>query len=247
MRKRSRNRRGVHCSSSRSRCSRLRPSRRLPPRKPAARPRTPMWKRPSRSRRVLPHLQRQGSDRMAHQPNQPSRNHTRFPCGRWHPHGASEPHGKGDIVVSDKKYKNVEVYMEVKPDWGCDGGLFLRSTEAGEAYQVTLDYLPRRPSGHHRQHGRRLWRGAARASTPRSRRGTVDEGLEARRMEPRTRAHRRRHPAHYQRGSTTSRSMISPIPPTAPSAARRTAFWRLRCTAASAGDRRLIGDGVPSR
>ena len=32
--------------------------------------------------------------------------------------------------------------MEVKPDWGCDGGLFLRSSEAGEAYQVTLDYLP---------------------------------------------------------------------------------------------------------
>jgi hypothetical protein len=32
--------------------------------------------------------------------------------------------------------------MEVKPDWGCDGGLFLRSTEKGEAYQVMLDYLP---------------------------------------------------------------------------------------------------------
>jgi hypothetical protein len=32
--------------------------------------------------------------------------------------------------------------MEIKPDWGCDSGLFLRSSEAGEAYQVTLDYLP---------------------------------------------------------------------------------------------------------
>jgi hypothetical protein len=32
--------------------------------------------------------------------------------------------------------------MEVKPDWGCDSGLFLRSSEAGDAYQVTLDYLP---------------------------------------------------------------------------------------------------------
>ena len=29
------------------------------------------------------------------------------------------------------------------PDWGCDGGLFLRSTEAGEAYQVMIDYLPK--------------------------------------------------------------------------------------------------------
>jgi hypothetical protein len=37
--------------------------------------------------------------------------------------------------------------LEVKPDWGCDSGLFLRSTEAGEAYQVTLDYLPGGPPG----------------------------------------------------------------------------------------------------
>ena len=49
--------------------------------------------------------------------------------------------GKGGILLTDKKYRNVEVYMEVWPDWGCDSGLFLRSTEKGEAYQVTLDYL----------------------------------------------------------------------------------------------------------
>jgi hypothetical protein len=52
------------------------------------------------------------------------------------------PLGQGGILLTDKKYKNVEVYMEVKPDYGCDSGLFLRSSEAGEAYQVTLDYLP---------------------------------------------------------------------------------------------------------
>jgi hypothetical protein len=52
------------------------------------------------------------------------------------------PFGKGGILLTDKRYKNVEVYMEIKPDWGCDGGLFLRSNEAGDAYQVTLDYLP---------------------------------------------------------------------------------------------------------
>jgi len=56
--------------------------------------------------------------------------------------GTQNPRGKGGILLTDKKYKNVEVYMEVKPDWGCDSGLFLRSSEAGEAYQVTLDYLP---------------------------------------------------------------------------------------------------------
>jgi hypothetical protein len=56
--------------------------------------------------------------------------------------GTQQPLGGGGILLTDKKYKNVEVYLEVKPDWGCDSGLFLRSSEAGEAYQVTLDYLP---------------------------------------------------------------------------------------------------------
>jgi hypothetical protein len=55
--------------------------------------------------------------------------------------GTQQPRGKGGILLTDKKYKNVEVYMEVKPDWGCDSGLFFRSNEAGDAYQVTLDYL----------------------------------------------------------------------------------------------------------
>ena len=32
--------------------------------------------------------------------------------------------------------------MEVKPDWGCDSGLFFRATEDGVAYQMTFDYLP---------------------------------------------------------------------------------------------------------
>ena len=56
--------------------------------------------------------------------------------------GTQSPPGKGGILLTDRKYRNVEVYIEVKPDWGCDSGLFLRSSEAGEAYQVTLDYLP---------------------------------------------------------------------------------------------------------
>ncbi|MBA2604307.1 MAG: DUF1080 domain-containing protein, partial [Acidobacteria bacterium] len=49
--------------------------------------------------------------------------------------GTQNPRGQGGILLTDRKYKNVEVYMEIKPDWGCDSGLFLRSSEAGEAYQ----------------------------------------------------------------------------------------------------------------
>src|SRR5689334_16272519 len=56
----------------------------------------------------------------------------------------------GGIVLTDKKYKNFEVYLELNPDFGCDGGLFLRASEKGEAYQVMLDYHARR------EHGRRV-------------------------------------------------------------------------------------------
>ena len=56
--------------------------------------------------------------------------------------GTQEPLGRGGILMTDKKYKNVEVYMEVKPDWGCDSGLFFRTDEDGGGYQVMLDYLP---------------------------------------------------------------------------------------------------------
>lgn len=54
--------------------------------------------------------------------------------------GTQNPPGKGGILLTDKRYRNFEVYAEIKPDWGCDGGLFLRSSEAGEAYQVLLDF-----------------------------------------------------------------------------------------------------------
>jgi hypothetical protein len=49
--------------------------------------------------------------------------------------------GNGGILLTDAKYRNFEVSLEVNPDWGCDGGLFLRSNEAGDAYQVMIDYL----------------------------------------------------------------------------------------------------------
>ena len=47
----------------------------------------------------------------------------------------------GGVLLTDDRYGDFEVYLELKPDFGCDGGLFLRSNEAGAAYQITLDYL----------------------------------------------------------------------------------------------------------
>ena len=55
--------------------------------------------------------------------------------------GTQVPYGNGGILLTDRKYRNFEVSLDIKPDFGCDGGLFLRSSEKGEAYQVMLDYL----------------------------------------------------------------------------------------------------------
>jgi len=51
------------------------------------------------------------------------------------------PPGSGGILLSDRVYRDFEIYLRIRPDWGCDGGLFLRSNEEGHAYQVMIDYL----------------------------------------------------------------------------------------------------------
>jgi len=51
---------------------------------------------------------------------------------------AQKPYGQGGLLLSDKKYKNFELYVEAKPDYGCNGGIFFRSNEEGMAYQIEL-------------------------------------------------------------------------------------------------------------
>lgn len=52
---------------------------------------------------------------------------------------AQNPYGQGGVLLSDEKYKNFELYVEVKTDSFTNGGIFLRSSESGIAYQVELD------------------------------------------------------------------------------------------------------------
>src|SRR5690348_11302885 len=52
--------------------------------------------------------------------------------------GMQHPFGQGGILLTDKKYKNFELYLEVKLDSFCNSGIFLRSTESGQAYQIEL-------------------------------------------------------------------------------------------------------------
>jgi hypothetical protein len=49
------------------------------------------------------------------------------------------PFGQGGVLLSNKKYKNFELYMEVKIDSFTNGGIFIRSSESGIAYQIELD------------------------------------------------------------------------------------------------------------
>lgn len=55
--------------------------------------------------------------------------------------GTQDRPGHGGILLTDKRYKDFEVYLEINPDFGCDSGLFLRSNSNGQAYQVMLDYV----------------------------------------------------------------------------------------------------------
>jgi 3-keto-disaccharide hydrolase len=56
--------------------------------------------------------------------------------------GSQDIPGNGGILITDKKYGDFEVVLEMKNDFGPDSGLFLRSTEDGKAYQAMIDYHP---------------------------------------------------------------------------------------------------------
>jgi hypothetical protein len=47
----------------------------------------------------------------------------------------------GGILMTNKSYSDVEVVLEVKIDWGCDSGIFFRTTAGDRAYQVNVDHL----------------------------------------------------------------------------------------------------------
>src|SRR5690606_18807734 len=63
-----------------------------------------------------------------------------------------DPYGQGGVLLSDEKYGDFELYVEVEIDSFCNGGIFLRSTESAQAYQVELAL----PGGHGDLLGERL-------------------------------------------------------------------------------------------
>jgi len=56
--------------------------------------------------------------------------------------GQQDPPGSGNggILLSDETFGDFEVMFETRPDWGPDSGFFMRSTQAGNCYQMMIDY-----------------------------------------------------------------------------------------------------------
>ncbi|MDR1173067.1 MAG: DUF1080 domain-containing protein [Bacteroidales bacterium] len=67
--------------------------------------------------------------------------------GRWQVEkgiltGEQDPPGSGNggILMTDKKYGDFELELDLSPDWGIDSGVFLRTNENGECFQIYVDY-----------------------------------------------------------------------------------------------------------
>jgi hypothetical protein len=64
--------------------------------------------------------------------------------------GEQDPPGSGNggILLTDRKFGDFELSLEMKPNWGSDSGVFLRSTDKGECIQMTVDYYDGGNIGH---------------------------------------------------------------------------------------------------
>ncbi|MBX7254982.1 MAG: DUF1080 domain-containing protein [Candidatus Hydrogenedentes bacterium] len=54
--------------------------------------------------------------------------------------GTQDKKGNGGILLTDREFGDFVLELELNPDWGLDSGLFLRSTESGQCYQMMVDY-----------------------------------------------------------------------------------------------------------
>ena len=64
--------------------------------------------------------------------------------------GEQDPPGSGNggILLTDKKYGDFELLIDMKPDWGVDSGLFVRGNDRGQCFQMMVDYHEAGNVGH---------------------------------------------------------------------------------------------------
>lgn len=75
--------------------------------------------------------------------------------GRWRVEdgaivGEQDPPGSGNggILLTDEKFGDFELLIDLKPDWGICSGLFLRSNNRGQCLQMMVDYHDNGNVGH---------------------------------------------------------------------------------------------------
>ncbi len=64
--------------------------------------------------------------------------------------GEQDPPGSGNggILLTDRKFGDFELKLDIKPDWGVCSGLFLRGNDEGQCIQVMVDYHNNGNVGH---------------------------------------------------------------------------------------------------
>ncbi|MCC7424897.1 MAG: DUF1080 domain-containing protein [Planctomycetaceae bacterium] len=64
--------------------------------------------------------------------------------------GQQDPPGSGNggILLTDRKFGDFELLIDMKPDWGVDSGLFLRGNDKGQCFQMMVDYHEAGNVGH---------------------------------------------------------------------------------------------------
>lgn len=64
--------------------------------------------------------------------------------------GQQDPPGSGNggILMTDQMYGDFELLVDLAPDWDIDSGVFLRTNNKGEGYQVYVDYRDNGNIGH---------------------------------------------------------------------------------------------------
>ncbi|MBI1899894.1 MAG: DUF1080 domain-containing protein [Planctomycetia bacterium] len=64
--------------------------------------------------------------------------------------GEQDPPGSGNggILLTDKKFGDFELLIDMKPDWGVCSGLFLRGNDKGQCLQMMVDYHDNGNVGH---------------------------------------------------------------------------------------------------
>ena len=56
--------------------------------------------------------------------------------------------GNGGLLLSDRKFADFELRIDMHPDWGPDSGVFFRCTEQGAGFQMYVDYYDGGNVGH---------------------------------------------------------------------------------------------------